>query len=517
MKFLRVDTMGKKFMIPTLAFTVILLGILGAILVMNNRSSVQSVVDSKGNALANLLNTISVPFIVNYDYPPLEGFVQEAIKDPEVVFVIFYDAQNKPITSSVKEPSDTSSLSIYKRDIKSPEGNVIGFLKVGYSQEILSTLLREGVLKITVSILFAMVLMSLMLTFLLRHIIHSLKRIFGGLLEGIRQVAMASLQVTSSSQSLAGGTSEQAAGIEETSSSIEQMVSVTKQNAEKARQANMVIADTTRVVNEADQSMDELTNSMRDISAASEETGKIIKTIDEIAFQTNLLALNAAVEAARAGEAGAGFAVVADEVRNLAMRAADAARNTANLIDGTVKKIKNGSEIVAKTNEAFGKVAQGEQKVSELVGEIAAASQDQAQGIDQINRAVSEMDKVVQKNAASAEESAAAAEETNVQVEQMQGLIGEAVSLIGGKYESGHGVKRSPGFGRERFETVPTSQAGIPYRSSEVMKWKWSSIRKEQQPAPQRKPGKVRTPIPNANEIRPEQVIPMEGEGFEEF
>ncbi len=152
--------------------------------------------------------------------------------------------------------------------------------------------------------------------------------------------------------------------------------------------------------------MDKLTVSMEEITKASEETSKIIKTIDEIAFQTNLLALNAAVEAARAGEAGAGFAVVADEVRNLAMRAADAAKNTAALIDGTVKKVTNGSTLVEQTNGAFTEVASSVVKGGELIGQIAAASSEQAQGIEQITVAVSEMDRVTQQNAAGAEEMA---------------------------------------------------------------------------------------------------------------
>ena len=142
----------------------------------------------------------------------------------------------------------------------------------------------------------------------------------------------------------------------------------------------------------------------RSISKASEETSKIIKTIDEIAFQTNLLALNAAVEAARAGEAGAGFAVVADEVRNLAMRAAEAAKNTADLIEGTVKKVQDGSLLVATTNDAFSQVKESTTQVGNLVSEITEASKEQSSGIEQVNIAISEMDKVVQQNAANAEE-----------------------------------------------------------------------------------------------------------------
>ncbi len=224
--------------------------------------------------------------------------------------------------------------------------------------------------------LFILMLVSVfivtVLTFLVvSSIIKPINRIIGGLNEGSEEVASASRQLSSASQSLAEGTSQQAAAIEETSSSLEEMSSMTQQNADNANQANTLMSDANKVVNKANESMNELTGSIADISKASEETQKIIKTIDEIAFQTNLLALNAAVEAARAGEAGAGFAVVAEEVRNLAMRSAEAAKNTAELIEGTVKKVNDGSELVIKTNAAFTEVAENVSKGGELVGEIA--------------------------------------------------------------------------------------------------------------------------------------------------
>jgi methyl-accepting chemotaxis protein len=227
-------------------------------------------------------------------------------------------------------------------------------------------------------------------------------------------VTSASGQVSSAAQSLAEGSSEQAASIEETSSSLEEMSSMTKQNADNAQQANGLMGEAKQVVGTANESIGKLTVSMAEITKASEETSKIIKTIDEIAFQTNLLALNAAVEAARAVEAGAGFAVVADEVRNLAMRAADAAKNKANRIEDTVKKVKDGSGLVSRTNVAFLQVASSSVKAGDFVAEISAASNEQAQGIGQINTAVTELDKVIQQNAANAEESASAAEERRV-------------------------------------------------------------------------------------------------------
>ena len=265
-----------------------------------------------------------------------------------------------------------------------------------------------------------------------RSITKPIHLVVRGLSENAGQVASAAAHISGASQQLASGASEQAAAIEETSSSLEEMSSMTKQNARHAGETENLMAETTDVLVKANQSMDRLISSMREISTASEETSKIIKTIDEIAFQTNLLALNAAVEAARAGEAGAGFAVVADEVRNLALRAAEAAKNTSNLIEGTVKKIKEGADLVDETSSGFSQVASTASKMSKLISEISAASAEQAQGIEQVNKAVSEMDKVVQQNASSAEESASASEEMNAQAESMKSFVGQLVAVVDG-------------------------------------------------------------------------------------
>jgi hypothetical protein len=264
-----------------------------------------------------------------------------------------------------------------------------------------------------------------------RAIIANISSAVGMMASYSQQLAAAAGQAAAGGQELAEGASEQAAALEETSASLEEMSASIKQNAQNADAADGLMREANEVTKRAGCSMTELTSSMQAITGASEETSKIIKTIDEIAFQTNLLALNAAVEAARAGEAGSGFAVVADEVRNLAMRAAGAAKNTASLIDDTVKHIQAGSQLVIRTGEAFNEIAGSTAKVTGLVAEITAASKEQAQGIGQLNKAVNEMDTVVQRTAANAEESAASSEELSSMATQMNVLAEELTDLVG--------------------------------------------------------------------------------------
>jgi len=210
------------------------------------------------------------------------------------------------------------------------------------------------------------------------------------------------------------------------------MAAMTRRNAGNTEQARTMMGKAREILAVVEKNMNNMTTAMEEINKSSEETGKIIKTIDEIAFQTNLLALNAAVEAARAGEAGAGFAVVADEVRNLALRASDAAKNTSGLIETTIKAVSKGSSLVKNAQTAFQKNLEISEKIGSVVDEIAAASVEQARGIEQVSTAIQEMDKVTQQTAANAEESASASEQMNAQAQQMKSQAAQLAATIGG-------------------------------------------------------------------------------------
>lgn len=266
--------------------------------------------------------------------------------------------------------------------------------------------------------------------YLTRSITRPINKVVGGLTEVSDQVLGAASQVAKASQSLAEGTSEQAASLEETSSSLEEMASMTKKNAESTDHARKMMEEAKKIVGTVNQHMDQMAQAIAEITKTSEETGKIVKTIDDIAFQTNLLALNAAVEAARAGEAGAGFAVVAAEVRNLSLRAAEAAKNTSGLIENTIAAIRKGKELTESTQRAFKDNLAISIEMARVVDEITAASQEQSRGIEQISEAVMGIDKVVQQAAASAEESASAASEMNSLAAQMKAFVDELMQVV---------------------------------------------------------------------------------------
>jgi archaellum component FlaC len=258
-----------------------------------------------------------------------------------------------------------------------------------------------------------------------------LSRIAYGISEGGNQVYAASRKVSEASDMLAQGAEKQASGIEESASSLEEMASMTKASADNALQGSVMTREAGEVLENVSAHMGQMMEAMGQITLSIEQTGKIIKTIDEIAFQTNLLALNAAVEAARAGEAGEGFAVVADEVRNLAMRTAEAARSTGALIENTIKTVQRGREITDATKKAFGQNVEYAARMVKIIDEIAGAGREQSEGLNQMNIAVSEIDKVTQKVASSAEELADESKNTSRQAEKMKAHINDFIELFG--------------------------------------------------------------------------------------
>jgi|GEM_PF-3905111 len=364
-----------------------------------------------------------------------------------------------PEAASLKKGAKTTSLSgVQYQRASSQDGDILiaryplevqdgkkVAVSIEYSLSESQRYLRETLLFLLLIAVVAVILTSPVTWYAAKGFGERVRRAVTQVGEAAHELSSVSLALSQASQSVSAGASEQAGSLEETSSSLEEMSSVTRQNAEHAAQANRLMESSIGEIVQANASMKDLRRSMERITEASDQTARIIKTIDEIAFQTNLLALNAAVEAARAGEAGMGFAVVADEVRNLAQRAAEAARETQQLIEGSLQHIEEGSRLVVTTDEAFDRVEESARRVAELLAEIAAASREQAQGIEQINSALTQMDHVVQQNAANAEQSAAAAEELSSQAQTLQEIVKELKALV-------EGVKGSRGESDKRPE-----------------------------------------------------------------
>ena len=328
-------------------------------------------------------------------------------------------------------------------------------------------------------------------------------RVIEGVTLGSEQVSSASGQVASSSQEMAQGASEQASSIEETSSSLEQMASMIRQNADNAKRVDELTTEAKQIVHQVASATTEMSSAIGDIKDSSDETAKIVKTIDEIAFQTNLLALNAAVEAARAGEAGKGFAVVAEEVRNLAQRSAEAAKDTASLIERAQGNSDRGVKVLSELSEAMTKNQENAETVALLVAEISSACGEQALGIEQINVAMGEMDKVTQNNASNSEESAAASEELSAQASELTETVRVLARVVGGAAEATSGSadaqQRARALARHRQPAghLPGSSATPAARNQE--------------------PESLETAQPQQRLVKPDEVIPMDDEDFRDF
>lgn len=288
--------------------------------------------------------------------------------------------------------------------------------------------------KVSLVMMAFSLILGLSLAYLItRGITHSLNHVIDNLQSGSLQISSASAQVSQSSQQVAEGANQQAASIEESSASLEEMSTMTKTTAESATKVNAMSNEAQKETKRSREAVSRMSEAMSKIKTSSDETAKIVKTINDIAFQTNLLALNAAVEAARAGEAGKGFAVVAEEVRNLAQRSAEAAKNTSALIDESQQNAKNGAKVSEEVSTSLEAITENVERVSKLISEVSSASENQSEGIEQINSAVAQMDSVTQANAANAEEAASASEELSAQANDLNEMVNILVALVSGK------------------------------------------------------------------------------------
>jgi methyl-accepting chemotaxis protein len=434
----------------------------------------------KGQSVANILAQSAADMIVSLDFSSLANLASSAVTDPEIASaaVSLRDGQELAAAGQGKTEMIVSTdivldgtvigatvlyldRSLIQEEINALEARIVRLQKE--ADEAMSASARKIVLLTLFAAILVVIVMCLAIYLTVRQfIITPMDRVINDLDQRSSQVTAASADFFSTSGELADGASHQAASLEETSSSVEEISSIISRNADDAVQCEGFMQEVDKVLGKATRSMTAQTKAMKEISRASEQTSKIIKTIDEIAFQTNLLALNAAVEAARAGEAGAGFAVVADEVRNLAMRAATAARETAALIEGTVKKVQEGETTATETDRDFGILAEVTDKVGKLVTRIAAASREQNNGINHVNQAMAEIDMVTQRTAANAEEAAVASEELRTQAMHLKHLVAEMEVLVRGagrtaeKAASGH-HDTQPGSSAP-FEPKPSKQ-----------------------------------------------------------
>ena len=308
-------------------------------------------------------------------------------------------------------------------------------LKAKANDSISSAIFEWRIFRISLSVGIFLVLISIIIWVTL-SIVKPLKRILGTLNENSESIHHSADEVSRSSGEVAEGANEQASSLEETSASMEELASQTKHNADNATQADQYTKSVNQVIDEGVQAVGKMSTTIQTIKESSDETSKIMKTIDDIAFQTNLLALNAAVEAARAGEAGKGFAVVAEEVRSLAQRSADAAKNTSNIIENAQVSANEGVAVVQQVSSSLNEIKSTAEQVGVLVAEITAASNEQSQGIEQVNTAISEMDKVVQQNASNSEETASASEELANQAQHLENAVSQLAMVVQGKVEA---------------------------------------------------------------------------------
>jgi methyl-accepting chemotaxis protein len=468
------DTINKKILLPALLLVAILIGAIGSVLITQQQRLLTSMMESKANSITTILAKISMQSMINIDRFALQTMVKETAKDPDVAFAEFYDVQGKSLTAEVMTaPADTSGLMVFENNILDYGDKPAGKIKVGFKTVSLQRTLENSIAVSAGSLVLLLVLLGFGLALIVRSVSRPLKNAIqiaehvadgdltsrievtsadetGQLLQALKgmneslsrivgevrnttdSIITASQEIAVGNSDLSSRTEQQASSLEETASSMEELTSTVKQNAENAKQANQLAASASDIAVKGGHAVNEVVQTMASISTSSKKIMDIISVIEGIAFQTNILALNAAVEAARAGEQGRGFAVVASEVRNLAQRSAAAAKEITALISDSVDKVDIGSRQVDQAGETMNEIVQAVKRVTDIMAEIAAASNEQSAGIEEVNQAIVQMDEATQQNAALVEEAAAAAEAMQQQAIKLYEEV-SAFKVPGGK------------------------------------------------------------------------------------
>jgi len=448
MKFLSLSNLGiqSKTIVMVVMITSIVLIAFGALDYIQIQKDMTTDLTESAGIVADRLSKTLVDPLWDMEMDKINNVIKAEMADKRV-YAVLVEESGTVSTGRVRdenwEITETDKMIEgkfirCKRKLEK-DGDSLGFVHVLNTPKFMEKALFRALIVVVFKMVFQNLLLIIALVIIIRQIIiKPLLAVIKGLNESSIQVDRATGLVNKSSGQLSESTASQASYVQETSSALEQLTAMSHKNSENAVEANEFIQKSSDVVSRSNESMNRVTDAMEDISNASAETQKIVKNIDEIAFQTNLLALNAAVEAARAGEAGAGFAVVADEVRNLAMRSAEAARNTASLIESTVKKVNEGSSLVKATYDDFAGVVDAVGKTKSLIGEISNANKEQFIGIDEINKALTEIDTITQQIAQVSSETSDASSDLSTLSTDMAYYVKSLSSMISGQQDDDH-------------------------------------------------------------------------------
>ena len=426
--------------------TLVMLGF-GAYDYFSAKSTMEQELEEYARIVSNRLSIVLVTPLWDLNDALVAQCLKSEVKDPRVYALLVKEGNEGKLFMGISRDRNwkmvkftgklPAGLVKSQSDIKKGEQKV-GTVEVYLTKKFMAQALNTKIINLLIRVVAMILAVVLVLIVLMkRMLIRPLHQAIQGLVDSAGQVKSSSEVVANLSQQLAEGSGQQAASLEETSASLEEIASMTRQNADNANQANQVVSqDMSSSFQTISQRTDHMQEAMHKTVESGEQMAKIVKTIDEIAFQTNLLALNAAVEAARAGEAGAGFAVVADEVRSLALRAAEAARTTQDLIGNSNQQIKENTQLLDQVVEALEKNQKLGNNIAQLVSDIAAASAEQSQGIDQISQSASQMDSITQQIAANAQKAADSSREMSQAASDMLELVESLEQLVGARRQT---------------------------------------------------------------------------------